>query len=336
MSYSYTERIIPYLCATFQSSTLQTQCVDFLHSMNSIKSNKKVFGTICGILAAVFYGTNPLGALKLYEQGMTTSSVLFCRFGMAWIIVSIILIFKKENLKVSKREFITLTALGLLFIASSMTLYSSFKYIAAGVASTLLFTYPIMTAVIMALLFKEKITFKTIAAIVLSLVGVILLYWSDEGGTLNLTGVILVLVSALTYAIYIIVVNRCPLEMSSFKINFYVIGYCTLGMAVFALLSGNPIQIPQNATSWFYALWLAIVPATLSLVLMVYASKYVGATPTAILGALEPLTAVLIGIFVFSESFGLNLAIGIALILSAVVITAYSPKLTSKAPSDKS
>ena len=125
--------------------------------MNSIKSNKKVFGTICGILAAVFYGTNPLGALKLYEQGMTTSSVLFCRFGMAWIIVSIILLFKKESLNVNKREFITLTALGLLFIASSMTLYSSFKYIAAGVASTLLFTYPIMTAVIMALLFKERI-----------------------------------------------------------------------------------------------------------------------------------------------------------------------------------
>ena len=135
--------------------------------MNSIKSNKKVFGTICGILAAVFYGTNPLGALKLYEQGMTTSSVLFCRFGMAWIIVSIILLFKKESLKVNKREFITLTALGLLFIASSMTLYSSFKYIAAGVASTLLFTYPIMTAVIMALLFKERITFKTVAALVL-------------------------------------------------------------------------------------------------------------------------------------------------------------------------
>ena len=336
MSYTLTEGIIPYLCTTFQSSTVFVQHIDFLRFMNSIKSNKKVFGTICGILAAVFYGTNPLGALKLYEQGMTTSSVLFCRFGMAWIIVSIILLFKKESLKVNKREFITLTALGLLFIASSMTLYSSFKYIAAGVASTLLFTYPIMTAVIMALLFKERITFKTVAAIVLSLVGVILLYWSDDGGTLNLTGVILVLVSALTYAIYIIVVNRCPLEMSSFKINFYVIGYCTLGMAVFALLSGNPIQIPQNATSWFYAIWLAVVPATLSLVLMVYASKYVGATPTAILGALEPLTAVLIGIFIFNESFGLHLAIGIALILSAVIITAYSPKSTSKAPSDKS
>jgi len=300
--------------------------------MNKTLANKKVFGTISGILAAIFYGTNPLGALKLYAEGMNTNSVLFCRFGMAWIIISIILILKKENLKVTKREFGTLTALGLLFIVSSMTLYFSFKYIAAGVASTLLFTYPIMTAVIMALLFREKVTLKTVAAIVLSLVGVLLLYWSDAGGTLNTLGVVLVLVSALAYAIYIIVVNRCPLEMSSFKINFYVVGYCTIGMAVFAWLTGAPLQLPHNATSWFYSVWLAVVPATLSLVLMVYASKYVGATSTAILGALEPLTAVLIGIFVFNESFGLRLAIGIVLILSAVIITAYSPKTTSKAP----
>ena len=298
----------------------------FGNEMEKITSNKKVFGTICGILAAVFYGTNPLGALKLYEQGMNTNSVLFSRFSMAWIIISIILIIRKENLKVTKKEFGTLTALGLLFTASSMTLYFSFKYIAAGVASTLLFTYPIMTAVIMGLLFKEKTGLKTIVAIVLSLVGVLLLYWSDASGALNTLGVILVLVSALTYAIYIIVVNRCPLEMSSFKINFYVVLYCAVGMAVFAWLTGNPLRLPHNAVSWFYSVWLAVVPATLSLVLMVYASKYVGATPTAILGALEPLTAVLIGIFVFNEAFGVRLALGIILILSAVIITAYHSK----------
>lgn len=292
----------------------------------SITSNKKIFGTICGILAAVFYGTNPLGALKLYEQGMNTNSVLFSRFSLAWIIISIILIIRKESLKVTKKEFGTLTALGLLFTASSMTLYFSFKYIAAGVASTLLFTYPIMTAVIMGLFFKEKAGFKTVLAIILSLVGVLLLYWSDAGGALNTLGVILVLVSALTYSIYIIVVNRCPLAMSSFKINFYVVLYCAIGMAVFAWLTGQPLRLPHNAVSWFYSVWLAVVPATLSLVLMVYASKYVGATPTAILGALEPLTAVIIGIFVFNEPFGIRLAIGIVLILSAVMITAYQPK----------
>jgi drug/metabolite transporter (DMT)-like permease len=68
--------------------------------------------------------------------------------------------------------------------------------------------------------------------------------------------------------------------------------------------------------------WLALVPGIFALVLMVYAAKYVGSTATAILGALEPLTAVLIGLLVFNEPFTAYLAIGIVLILAAVVIIA--------------
>ena len=284
--------------------------------------DRKLIGTLAGIAAAVCYGTNPLGALKLYAEGMQTNSVLFYRFGLAWVIIAVVMFFRKESLKVTRQEFIALTGLGLLFIVSSLTLYLSFHYMAAGVASTILFTYPVMTAVIMAVFFHERITWTTVASLALSGAGVVLLYWSDSAGTLSTVGVILVLASALSYALYIILVNRSNLQMSSFKINFYVLLYCTLGMVVYSLIAGLPLTLPQNATSWFYVGWLAVVPAIFALVLMVYAAKYVGSTATAILGALEPLTAVLIGIFVFSEPFTLNLAIGIALILGAVIIIA--------------
>lgn len=282
--------------------------------------DKKIIGILCGIGAAVCYGTNPLGALKLYAEGMTTNSVLFYRFGLAWVVIALVMLFRNEKLRVSLREFATLSALGILFTISSLTLYISFHYMAAGVASTILFTYPVMTAVIMALLFKERAGAATIVSIALSLFGVLLLYWGDDSGTLSTLGVVLVLLSALSYAVYIIVVNRCPLEMSSFKINFYVLFYCALGMVVYSLVAGVPLQMPQNGTSWFYVGWLALVPAIFALVMLVYASKYVGATPTAILGALEPLTAVMIGIFVFGEPFSLRLGAGILLILAAVVI----------------
>ena len=282
--------------------------------------NRKLIGTLAGIAAAVCYGTNPLGALKLYAEGMQTNSVLFYRFGMAWIIISIVMLFRKESIKVTWQEFRTLTGLGLLFIISSLTLYLSFHHMAAGVASTILFTYPVMTAVIMAVFFHERITWGTVLALLLSGAGVALLYWSDSAGTLSTVGVVLVLASALSYALYIILVNRGNLQMSSFKINFYVLLYCAMGMVVYSLIAGLPLTLPQNATSWFYVGWLAVVPAIFALVLMVYAAKYVGSTATAILGALEPLTAVLIGIFVFGEPFTLNLALGIILILGAVVV----------------
>ena len=289
---------------------------------------------LCGILAAVCYGTNPLGALKLYAEGMPTSSVLFYRFGLAWVIIAIVMAVrsthivgnKRESLRVSRKEFGTLTLLGLLFIVSSLTLYLSFHLMDAGVASTILFTYPVMTAVIMAVFFHERVGWATVAAILLSLVGVALLYWGDGTATLPVLGVVLVLMSALSYALYIVVVNRSHLSMSSFKINFFVLFYCALGMVVYSLLSGEPLTLPHGFTSWFYVGWLAIVPAIMALVLMVYAAKLVGSTTTAILGALEPLTAVLIGIFVFGEKFTLTLALGIVLILAAVTIIVIKPK----------
>ena len=286
----------------------------------NLKSSHKLIGTLCAIGAAVCYGTNPLGALNLYAEGMNTPSVLFYRFGLAWAIVAIVMMFRHETLRVSKREFLTLSALGILFIFSSLTLYLSFRRMPAGIASTILFTYPVMTAAIMAIFFRERITFSTVASIALALAGVLLLYWGDTGGTLNIIGVILVLVSALTYALYIIVVDKSPLQMSSFKINFYVLLWCAIGMATFALVSGQTLMLPPTPRAWLWVSWLAVVPAIMALVMMVYAAKYLGSTPTAILGALEPTTAVLIGIFIFGEPFTLRLFAGIVLILAAVII----------------
>ena len=283
-------------------------------------ASRKLIGTLCAIGAAVCYGTNPLGALNLYAEGMNTPSVLFYRFGMAWLIIAIVMLIRREKLRVDRREFITLSTLGLLFIFSSLTLYLSFHHMPAGVASTILFTYPVMTAAIMAIIFRERITLATTLSIALALAGVLLLYWGDTGGTLSILGVVLVLISALTYALYIIVVDKSPLRMSSFKINFYVLFYCALGMVTYALLSGQPLMLPPTPTAWLWVSWLAIVPAIMALVMMVYAAKYLGSTPTAILGALEPTTAVLIGIFVFSEPFTLRLLLGIILILAAVTL----------------
>ncbi|MBQ1409169.1 MAG: EamA family transporter [Bacteroidales bacterium] len=295
--------------------------------MLDVRKNKKIFGTLCGIGAAVCYGTNPLGA-QLYKEGMEPPSVLFWRFGLAWLIIAAVMVAPhvscgrhKESLRVTSRELKVLLSLGLLFLASSLSLYLSFRLMDVGVASTILFVYPVMTAAIMALFFKEKITAATVISIVLSFVGVLLLYWTPGGGRLSTAGVILVLVSALTYAVYIIVVNRSKLQMSSFKINFYVLIVCALGNLVAALISGS-LQFPPTPTSWLYVGWLAVVPAILALVMMVYAAKYIGSTPTAIMGALEPTTAVLIGIFFFGELFTARLALGIALIFSSVIIIA--------------
>ena len=278
-------------------------------------------GIICGILAAVCYGTNPFGALPLYEEGVNTSSVLFYRFAMAVLMLAAMLLIERKSFKISGKELKTLGSLGLLFAASSITYYQSFRFMDAGIASTILFVYPVMVAVIMATCFKEKVTASTVTAIILALVGIGLLYKGGEGVSLSAIGVLLVMVSSLTYAVYIVVVNQSSISMSSLKLTFYVLLMCMFSLLAYSFTSPDlQLMLPPSPRAWFFACWLGLVPTVLSLVFMTVAVHEVGATPTAIMGALEPLTAVAIGVMVFGESLTFRLFIGIVLILSSVVL----------------
>lgn len=283
--------------------------------------NTKFKGIIYGIVAAISYGTNPLGALSLYEEGINANSVLFYRFCLAAIILGGILLVQKKSLSVTKKELAILAGLGILFGISSLTLFTSFHYMDAGIASTLLFVYPVMVAVIMAVFFKEKISVVTAASIALALAGIGLLYQNDGGTTLSTTGVILVMMSSLTYAIYIIVVNKSSLLMSSVKLTFYVLLFCMLTIAAHSLTNqNNHLQLLTTPSMWMWAVMLALVPTIISLIMMVKAVHIIGSTPTAIMGALEPLTAVIIGVTVFGELFTARLAAGIIMILIAVLL----------------
>jgi len=279
----------------------------------------KYKGISCGILAAVCYGTNPLGALPLYEEGVNTSSVLFYRFSLAVIMLGIMLIAEHKSLALNKHELKVLSSLGILFAISSITYYQSFHFMDAGIASTVLFVYPVMVAVIMASCFHERMTTSSVLAIILSLMGIGLLYKGDSGASMSMTGFILVMFSALSYALYIVVVNQSKIHMSSMKLTFYVLLFCMMTLLGYSFTSPDlALQLPPSSNAWFYACWLGLVPTVLSLVLMTISVHEVGATPTAIMGALEPMTAVAIGIIVFSESLTVRLAVGIIAILIAV------------------
>ena len=284
--------------------------------------NNKVKGIFFGILAAVCYGLNPLGALFLYQDGLNVNTVVFFRYLLAVSGLLVMMFLKREPFGVSRRELGVVALLGVLFAGSSITLYSSFLFMDAGVASTLLFVYPIMVAVIMALFFKEQVSWRTVLSIVLALVGIGLLYRGEGGVVLSGIGVTLVMVSSLTYAIYIVVVNQARISMSAVKLTFYVLIFAAITVGLYSLVGGeaNAITMIHGHRQWGFELMLAIVPTIISLVTMSISIRLVGSTPAAIMGALEPVTAVVIGIAVFGEHFTLRLAFGILLILAGVVV----------------
>lgn len=291
--------------------------------------NNKAKGYALGAIAAATYGMNPLFALPLYADGMNPDSVLFFRYLFAIPLVGLMLKARGRSLRVERRALLPLAGMGLLVALSSLALFLSYNYIAAGIASTMLFVYPILVALIMTLVFHERITLQTVVCIALALVGIGLLYRSADGATLSLAGTVFVMVSALAYALYIVGVNRPGLKhIATLKVTFYVLLFgLVLFVARFAC--GVAFTLPHTWYLWGCVVALAVFPTAISFLCTTSAIQYIGSTPTAILGALEPVTAVFFGVTVFGESLTFRESVGLALIIAAVTLVVAGGRLSA-------
>ena len=292
--------------------------------------NAKAKGYILGSIAAASYGMNPLFALPLYKAGMDPDSVLFFRYLFAIPLLGIMIKARGRSFKIQRKETFPLIIKGLLVALSSLTLFLSYNYMAAGIASTLLFVYPIMVALIMAMVFKEKLALQTIVCMLLALGGIGLLYKSEDGSTLSLIGTLLVFASSLSYAIYIVGINQTSLKnVATLKVTFYVLLF-GLSLFVARLLYSGVLNTPDQWYLWANLLALAVFPTAISFLCTTGAIQYIGSTPTAILGALEPVTAIFFGIAVFGESLTVRESFGLVMIIVAVTFVIAGGNITSQ------
>ena len=293
--------------------------------------NVKVKGYILGAVSAATYGTNPLFALPLYDEGMTADSVLFYRYLIAIPAIAFMLRYRRRSFAVSAGTGWKILAMGILMAFSSLFLFESYSYMDAGVASTLLFVYPLMVALLMTMFFHEKLTLLTGLCIAFALGGIWLLFKGEDGQTLSTFGTFIVMLSSLCYACYMIGVNRPGLrEVPTLKLIFYclVTGAIIFGIKIAATPTSS-FAGPQHWYMWGCVLALAILPTVVSFVCTTEAVQCIGPTPTAILGALEPATAVIIGIFVFGEPLTSRDWIGLAMIVFAVSLVVAGGKIST-------
>lgn len=283
-------------------------------------NNSKLKGFLYGLITSVTFGLIPLFTLPLMQKGLTSDSILFYRFVAATLALGIMMIAKKESFRICWKDVPLLIVLALFYTASSMFLLYGYEVMGAGVATTLHFTYPIFTTLLMFILFREQTSWVTWLAILLAVGGVARL--SLQGASLKLDpwGIVIVLLSAVGYASYIVMVNKSRLRnMHSRKLAFYVFLFTAV-----TFMAKNSVQhsfqpLPDIASVGLVVL-LAVAPTVISNITLLLAVRHIGGTLTSILGALEPVTAVGIGACFFGEAFTLSEAIGIALILAAVVL----------------
>lgn len=280
----------------------------------------KLKGFVNGIISSATFGMIPLFSLPVLGAGMMFTSVLSYRFLFATVFLAITLLIKKEDFRIEWRELGPLTLLAVFYIVSSVFLMWGYEYMSSGVATTIHFMYPVITTVIMMVFFHEKKSFWRIMAVIMAIVGVGFLSHTGTGAKLSAVGIIIVLTSSIGYALYLVAIGQMKsLKIKGMKLTFYVFLLSTIILWAGMLIFGK-IQPIENGNMLINLLLLALIPTVVSNLTLVEAIKNIGSTLTSVLGAMEPVTAVLLGIAVFSEPFTLTIAIGIVLIVSAVSI----------------
>ena len=309
---------------------------------------KGVGGYVFAALAAASYGTNPVFAKPLYADGMNPDSVLLFRYAFGIALLGLLMIWngwRRHNLKtafrVNRHSLPQLVILGILMALSSLTLFLSYNYMPVGIASTLLFTYPILVAVIMTLIYHERMSWLVVVCLLLACTGIGLLCETgdpstpsnlslpsdatngsnpSEGVSPFMIGALLVFLSSLSYAIYLVGLNKTRVRtIASMPATFYVLCFGLL-LFVWRVGMNSPFTLPEQELMWLNLVALGLLPTVVSLIFTAMAIQRIGSTQTALFGALEPVTAVVLGIIFLGESLNLRELVGMALIFVSVTL----------------
>lgn len=285
-------------------------------------------GLVYAIATSATFGLIPLFTLPLMNEGLSFPSILFYRFLIATILLFGLIRVRRESLKVKLRQLPLLFLLGIFYTGSALFLFWGYGLMGAGLATAFHFTYPIFVSLLMISCFGEKSLWTTWLAIALALGGVACLSLEGNEAEVSLEGVFIVLLSALSYGLYIIAVNKSNVrDLKGQRLSFYVFLVSTALFYLFSLAQGGVQPLPMRPAACLNILLLALLPTVVSIVTLFYAIQAIGSTTTSVIGALELIVAVSIGVFLFGEPFSSARAIGFLLILSAVLIIILTPRL---------
>ena len=278
----------------------------------------KVNGLLYGLLSSAFFGLIPLFTIPAMQAGMQFESILFYRFLFACLALGGILLVNGQSFRIKRQDIPSLFLLALLYLMSAVFLFWGYKFMASGVATTIHFMYPVLTTLIMMIFFHEKKSLWRMAAIALAVTGVFFLSsgdgtgsvtWSGidtKTGSFSFLGLFIVLLSALGYALYLVTMSQLKIgQMKGLLLTFYVF----LFGGILLFIGTETISQLQPISKWHTAgnlILLALIPTVVSNLALVRAVKSIGSTLTSVLGAMEPVTAVCVGIFLFGEAFVLR------------------------------
>lgn len=278
-------------------------------------------GYMAGIVGGVTYGMNPLFAKPLMSNGVSVPTMLFFRYFIAALIMLLIMMCRHESRHVSRRQLPVMILLGVLYALSSILLFESYAYIPCGLATTMIYLYPVFSALLL-IATGHYPSWQTLCSIILSIIGVSLMTFSVHGESLSLLGIILTVLSALCYASYLVIIHLSK-RASAFTadaITYYGMFIGTVMFFFYHLIrGGNMLDGVMERNSIINLLGLSVFPTIIAMFTVAFSTRTIGASKTGVLGVFEPLSAILIGALIFHESLSWNIYLGIAVSVFAVL-----------------
>ncbi len=282
----------------------------------------KLHGFVGAITSATAFGLIPLFSLPVLAAGMSSAAVLMYRFAFACLIMLVILMCQRKSLHLRFGESLRLMLLSVVYTGSAVFLIEGYRYLSSGIATVIMFSYPVWTALLMMIFRGEKASGTTFLAIALAVAGVCFLSGIENGaGNISVLGICLELLSGLSYAIYMVAYPTMNIRtIPTIKVNFYIFFFTMLLLMLYATFTSGGLAAIHTGGTLLNLFLLGLLPTVVSNITLILALKSIGSTLVAILGAFEPLTAMCIGIAVFGEPLTTSIAIGFVLILAAVVL----------------
>ena len=282
-------------------------------------------GIFYAVISSMSFGFSPLFSLALITAGLTDFDILSYRWLIAGLVLMIYAFCKKKSLRLNSFDeawkIILLSALRAL---TSVTLLIGYINISSGIAATLNFMYPVIVTLSMVIFFGERRSMVDYLAIAASIFGVYLLASGESivahGGNTKL-GLICSLVSAFSFAAYYIVMKQVKADkIEVVKFTTWVMMLSAVYFIICAFIFNGKLTLLTDMRSWLNALGLGLWATMVSNITGVKGIRRIGPTMTSILGALQPVTAVILGVIFLGEHLYMRSLIGISIILVAVCI----------------
>jgi len=288
-------------------------------------------GYIFAVLSAVIYGCMPLMSKTIYADGVDPFTLVFLRNFFSLLPLGALAYKEGKTLKISAKALTSTAVISALGCSiTPMLLFTSYKFIPSGTATVFHFAYPAVVMLAGILFLKNKVQITNIICAVLCVLGICLFYTPQQ--TLSLTGTVLALSSAVTFAAYVLLLSRFDnSEVSGFLFSFYVaLSSSIITLAVCLVTKG--LSLPTTMLGWGLCVLFSLLVTTGAVVLFQQSTFIIGGEKASILSTLEPITSVIIGGIIFNEQLGFRVLLGTTLVVSAsILIVLFGKKKEKKA-----